>query len=103
MFVVLPCFSGMIELRRGTTAPAIFSGGGRSLELHQGRGAASRRATGVEPADPGLGGRDRGGSSAPQPTRCRAYSGRKTLTGGVPRGVETRRCVRGKSACPGSG
>src|SRR4029077_8615456 len=84
MFVALRCFCGMMELRSGTTTPAILSGGWRSVELHQGRGATSSRATGPEPTDPRPGGRDRRGPSAPQSARRNAHGGRKTFFGGSP-------------------
>src|SRR6266404_8888577 len=96
VFVVLPCLLGMIESHRGTTAPAILPGGRRSVELHQGRRAPSSRATGVEPADPGLGGGDWSKPAATQLARRHADGGRKTFPGTSPRTFETRRCVSGK-------
>src|SRR5439155_17528731 len=69
-FLALSCFSGIMERSDGTPAPAIFPGRRRSVELHQGRCAASGRATRVEPTGAGFGGRNRRGPPASESARC---------------------------------
>src|SRR5262245_59926447 len=64
-FLGLPCFVGIMVFSDGTATSAILSGGRGSVELHQGRCAASRCATGVEPTGAGLGGGDRRRPCAP--------------------------------------
>src|SRR5215469_3647033 len=91
VFLALPCFVGIMEFRDGTATSAIFSGGRRSVELHQGRCARSCRATGVEPTDTGLGGGARRRPGAPQPARREADGGGEAVSRGSPRAAETRR------------
>src|SRR5499427_10908658 len=90
VFLALPCFVGIMEFSDGTATSAIFSDGRRSVELHQGRCAASRCATGVEPTGAGLGGGDRRRPCAPQLARRDADGGGEALSGGSPRAAETR-------------
>src|SRR5215831_4562925 len=90
VFLALPCFVGIMELSDGTATSAILSGGRGSVELHQGRCAASCCATGVEPTGARLGGGDRCRPSAPQPARRDADGGGEAFPRGSPRAAETR-------------
>src|SRR5215470_5274322 len=90
VFLALSCFVGIMEFSDGTATSAILSGGRGSVELHQGRCAASRCATGVEPTGAGFGGGDRRRPSAPQPARRDADGGGEAVSGGSPRAAETR-------------
>src|SRR5499425_1296104 len=101
VFLALPCFVGIMEFSDGTATSPILSGGRRSVELHQGRCAASCRATGVEPTGAGLGGGDRRRPCAPQPARRDADGGGEAFSRGSPRAAETRRSIGRKGACSG--
>src|SRR5262249_18465109 len=90
VFLARPCFLGIMEFSDGTAASALLSGGRRGVELHQGRCAASCRATGVEPTSAGLGGEDRRRPCAPQPARRDADGGGEAFSRGSPRAAETR-------------
>src|SRR5262249_58769478 len=90
VFLALPCFVGIMDFSDGTATSAILSGGRRSLELHQGRCAASRCATGAEPTGTGLGGGDRRRPCAPQLARRDADGGRAAVSGGSPPPPEPR-------------
>src|SRR5262245_7891600 len=90
IFLALPCFIGIMDVSDGTATPAILSSGRGSVELHQGRCAASRCATGVEPTGAGLGGGDRCRPSAPQPARRDPHGGGEAFPRGSPRAAETR-------------